>query len=421
MARFALVALLMILPALPCLGDVIHLKTGGRIDGKIMEKTDQAVKIRTRAGVVSIDRNRIERIEYKALPVEDYHQELKKLADDDILGHYALGVWCKDNRLRKQAEERFRYVLKLNPEHKDARRQLGYRRYRGRWMTAEEVMIAQGKVEHDGEWVTPKKAEQMAMLEKQQAICKRLAKLAQAVELGSGKGRKRAMDALAAMKDPDAIEPLGRFADNEHADVRMAVINALTGIGTGPAADELARVVLIDPKEELRALALAGLKKIKGADASEYYISALRVYRKKPVELKEHAVMKRRVLARGAWALGEIGDKRSIPTLISVLVVNMGYSVTRTKPMSVKGPTTIRNHRVGPYGKPTGKTHDGRLLEPSIGALKTETERVIFTNEDAHKALMKLTGKDFGFEKTPWGEWWVMNKPIFGPENPFDE
>jgi len=421
MARYLIIALLLILPSSQCPGDVIHLKTGGRVDGKILEKTDQAVKIRTQAGEVSVDRNRIEHIEYKALPIEDYHKELKQLTDDDIQGHYALGMWCKDNRLRKEAEERFRYVLKLNPEHKDARRQLGYRRYRGRWMTSDEVMIAQGKVRYGSEWVTPKEAEHLAALEKQQAISKRLSRLAQAIEQGSRKSRERAMDALAATRDPDAVKPLGRFAESKHVGVRRGVINALTGIGTCPAADELAKIVLIDPEEELRVLALAGLKKIKGIDASEYYISALSVYRKKPVELKEHAVLKRRVLTRGAWALGEIGDKRAIPTLISVLVVDMGYSVTRTQPRSVKGPTTIKSHEISPHGQPTGRTHQARLLQPSVGAVKTETETVIFINEEAHEALRKLTGEDFGFEKTPWGEWWLMNKPIFGPENPFDE
>ena len=421
MRRLSLIVLLLALAYPLGFADILHLKNGGKIEGEILSETAEAVRIKTTIGTVDIARTQIDRVERKRLPAEEYGRELKALPAADVLGHFALGMWCKEHRLSEQAEERFRHVLKLSPDHAGARRELGFEKFRGRWMTREEAMIAKGYIKHQGKWVTPDKAAELTREAKEKETLKRIAMLAQKVELGSATGRKRAMQAFTTMKDPLYARPLGKFADHEHRNVRMGVILALTNIRTGDAADELARVVLIEDDIELRTLALDGIRKIPGTDTVGYFTSALRVYRKKAVDSKKDAILKREVLSRASWALGEIGERRAVPTLISVLVVDMGYSIVKTKPQTVTGPSTVRAPEIGPDGKPTGRTLSGRFSRHTFGGTETAAERVIFANEEALNALRKLTGQSFGLDKARWGEWWLMNKPILGPEDPFDE
>ena len=69
---------------------------------------------------------------------EKYQKKAAKVADRDTRGHYQLGLWCKKAGLEDRARKHFEKVTLLDPDHAGARRNLGYVRYRGQWMTAEE-------------------------------------------------------------------------------------------------------------------------------------------------------------------------------------------------------------------------------------------------------------------------------------------
>ena len=76
-----------------------------------------------------------------------------ELRTDDLEGHYQLAIWCKEKKLPTQADREFETVLKINPDHEDARKELGYVvKYEGKWMTEDEAKIAQGYVKYKGMW-----------------------------------------------------------------------------------------------------------------------------------------------------------------------------------------------------------------------------------------------------------------------------
>ena len=101
---------------------------------------------------------------------ELYHQRAAALKVDDADGHYRLALWCEGNGLKAYALREYRIVVTVEPDHRAARRALGYERIRGRWVKGEDAMRAKGFVEHEGVWVTP---EEYALLAKDEIRVKR--------------------------------------------------------------------------------------------------------------------------------------------------------------------------------------------------------------------------------------------------------
>lgn len=69
---------------------------------------------------------------------ETYEKRLAKLGDDDASGHYRLGLWCRRRKLPARATRQFEKTIAIDPDHKGARKQLGYLRYDDQWVKPEE-------------------------------------------------------------------------------------------------------------------------------------------------------------------------------------------------------------------------------------------------------------------------------------------
>ena len=69
--------------------------------------------------------------------------------------------WCRDHNLPAQRKTHLERVLQLDPDQADARRLLGYRKVKDKWMTLEEEMADKGYVKRcDGtRWMTQQDAE----------------------------------------------------------------------------------------------------------------------------------------------------------------------------------------------------------------------------------------------------------------------
>ncbi|MFW6163909.1 MAG: hypothetical protein ACODAJ_14150 [Planctomycetota bacterium] len=117
--------LLVLVMALPWAGaDVVRLRNGGELVGKIVESDDDSVTIRTPTSKMTVPRARIESIERGEAPSDVYARRAAELADDDVKGHLALADYCAEHDLRKQAVAELRHVLSLRPDHASARARL---------------------------------------------------------------------------------------------------------------------------------------------------------------------------------------------------------------------------------------------------------------------------------------------------------
>lgn len=138
--RFCLIALCAVLCFVSVsAADVIHLKDGGKIEGKVITETETEVQIATKYGVQNIPKENIKQVETTPTVREVYREKLSEIEEGDADAHYQLGLWCKEQGLVSEAELEFREAIKLNPGHHGARVEMGFVFYGGRWVHVDEL------------------------------------------------------------------------------------------------------------------------------------------------------------------------------------------------------------------------------------------------------------------------------------------
>jgi hypothetical protein len=158
------VVLLALALVLLSLADVLLLKDGRRIEGRIVAEDASSVTLETIIGRQTFARSEIASISTTRTPKEEFEERKAacKTADD----HYQLGRWCLVNKMRKQAPVLFARAIELDSDHEGARAELGFVRYKDEWLTPEQrarraradleaEMRAKGLVPHGDLWVTP--------------------------------------------------------------------------------------------------------------------------------------------------------------------------------------------------------------------------------------------------------------------------
>jgi len=163
-----LVFLALLLAAGIALADKVIFKDGRELEGTVVEETDRWIRLKTRFGTQKIERSQIRDIIKGRTREEEYTARKKALKLDDLDGHVALALWCREEKMVREAKEMWERVLLLDPEHEMAHRELGHVRYNDRWYTPGEVekvkeaeWKAKGYVQYEGEWVPKEDAEKM--------------------------------------------------------------------------------------------------------------------------------------------------------------------------------------------------------------------------------------------------------------------
>jgi len=147
----------LLLTAAPVFADIIHLKDGGKIEGKVINESETEVQIATKYGVQSIPMENIKEVEKTPTIIEIYRQKLDALEENDAEARYQLGLWCKEQGLKAEAELQFREALNYAPDYRGAWVELGYVFYGGKWVHRDKLkdLIEQkGYVVYDGRLMT---------------------------------------------------------------------------------------------------------------------------------------------------------------------------------------------------------------------------------------------------------------------------
>lgn len=118
----------------PVHADKVILKSGEVVEGKIDLDASGLIVIRTAQGVRTIRREDVRKVEKDKTPKDLYKEKAAALRRGDAKGHYELGLWCKEKKLRKEARREFEAVLRLEKDHAEARKELGYVHQDGRWV-----------------------------------------------------------------------------------------------------------------------------------------------------------------------------------------------------------------------------------------------------------------------------------------------
>ena len=153
-------------PAL--LADVIVLKSGEKLEGKIISETATSLRIETPFGTTDVERTRVAKIERGQTPKDKYTERKAALKAGDVAGRWELALFCKENKLTKEWKKLLEEILAIDPQHDQANREVGRIQYDGKWFTKEALekykdeerkkMEAAGMVLHDGRWMTEAEA-----------------------------------------------------------------------------------------------------------------------------------------------------------------------------------------------------------------------------------------------------------------------
>lgn len=158
MIRFATGALVVLAAAAAAWGDEVQLTNGRKLEGIIIADRKQPTKVvlEVGAGIVVLDSKEVSSVAKGRTLLHEYYErwdgvkESRKARD-----FHDLAVWAREGKLVKFVRPLCEKAIALEPDHAGARKDLGYSRVGGKWLTHEEAMTASGMVPFEGRWISP--------------------------------------------------------------------------------------------------------------------------------------------------------------------------------------------------------------------------------------------------------------------------
>jgi hypothetical protein len=364
-------------------GDVVELAGGGRVEGRIANSADKdpsALVIELNGGgQLKVSRSQVARIESRSA-VEAEYEKLARTSPDTIEGHVKMAEWCRERKLRFQAQRHWERVVSLEPNHAAARVALGYRQKNGQWVTREDVMASRGLVLYEGRYVTPQHVELMKRHEQAKASqgdwAGDLDRLRRALV---GRREDRAAEALAEVqqiRDPLAAEALvALLRREEDPALKRLWIEVAARLDHRLAMDALIDLSLSDAEPEIRHECLERLIKSGRPGLVTPYIRALKD-------------ADNEIVNRAGAALGQIGDPDAISALIDALLTRHRFKVGDGNP----------NQHAYTFSP------EGGAFSFGGGGPQIVTQAV--RNPDVLSALVALSGgASFDYDQEQWRRW----------------
>jgi hypothetical protein len=364
-------------------GDVFELANGGRVEGRLVESTDHADKNvvveLAGGGRLSIPRSQITRVDAISQEEAEY-EKLARTSPDTVEAHWELSEWCRERKLRVEAQQHLTRILELDPNHEQARGLLGFRKKDGQWVTRDEVMDGRGMVMYEGRYVTRQHVE---LLDRQKEAKVSQADWANNLERMrrwlTGRRQDRAAEALTeiqSIRDPLAAEAvvamLGREKDPELKRLWMEVASRLDHQAS---VDALVELSLVDADPEVRHESLEYLVKSGRKGLVRPYIRALKD-------------RDNEIVNRAGAALGQIRDADAIGPLIDALVTKHKFKVTEGNP----------DQHAYTFSPQTGGF--------SFGGGGPQIVTRALRNPDVLGALVTLSGgASFDYDQEQWRRW----------------
>ena len=391
------------LGALAARGDVVHLRSGGTLEGRIEAEDDQRVTLRTRVGIIKIARQDIERIERGPSILDEYERRRAQVRDEPQ-ALYELALWCKANGFAAEAREHLRRAIALDPDFEPARTALGYVRVGRYWVRADRRT-------RPSRSATARRGTTAAQNHSSLDVVNLRARLTQQIrairttmlDTGSPRLIRQGREKIRRIDNPAAILPLASVLSKGSVAARLALVEALSRFKEDEATLNLAVLALSDDDPDVRHKALVELKRRGDPRVGEQFRRALR---------SNNDVL----IRRAAYALGKLRYAPAIPDLIRLLrargrgfveiPVNLYWSsFTRTfsgisQVLVAKGTVVV---------VPTiGVATSGTVLQAQ--PVYQERDLTVYRTE-VLEALKQITGQNFGFDVRAWQQWYEEHQP----------
>ncbi|MEM8885787.1 MAG: HEAT repeat domain-containing protein [Planctomycetota bacterium] len=331
---------------------------------------------------------------------KEYEQRLASLSQDDAIAQYRLSLWCQEKGLKIEARRHQRIVVTLQPDHRAARRALGFEKVHGRWVAGKDKMRAKGFVKHDGVWLTPEEYRHYAADEVAEAEAKAARRVGnQAIKMAWRKDpreRQRAMGMIEQIDAKHRLRPLAIAARINYPDVRMQAVKGLGALNSEDSLPPLYKRAIFDRDESIRKAAVEAIKQIDAKGKIGPFVRALG---SSFDTVRLHAVQ----------ALGALGDTAAVGPLVA------RYSVGGGSGQAVYLAQTTQVSYVQDFDVEVAQT--SFIADPVIGVVQDGIVHAfrtlsingfyeVYEKPALADALGALTGKDFGQHPEKWVEWY---------------
>ncbi|MCA9316362.1 MAG: HEAT repeat domain-containing protein [Planctomycetes bacterium] len=290
--------------------DVVTTRDGLRVEGQASRLEDGRWRVATPDGEVFLRADDVVAVVEGAAPRARIEERLEGLAADDVAGHYKLALEATAEGQADLARRSLERVLVLDPDHRAARRALGFERVGERWLTHDEACLERGLVLFDGSWRLPAEVEKVS-------------RATRTLDAGARDGRVTRL--LAQLTDGDAALSRAvrlRLASLEHRELLDGALEAL--YDRRPAVRRVAAQALAELGDEaaLRRLLFSAVRDAD-ADVRHEAVEAARSFGHPDAAVplvKALASENEAIVAHAAQALGELGDHRAISYLVKRMV-----------------------------------------------------------------------------------------------------
>jgi len=377
--------------------DTVVLKNGLEVSGAVAEKGG-TVEVACDGKTRVFPRDRVAEIRRGESPAEEFTRRAAALADDDAAGWFKLGLWARANGVPRTSDA-FERVIEIDPDHRAARRELGYERIDGDWVSGDEAMRRKGFVLAGGRWLLPAEADRLMRegLMEQAPVTEEMRKFArevvEALQDDNAEIRAAAREMADALPDAAILGPMKKLLLAAHEDTRIFAVKTLSRTRDRTALPFLIRTSMFDAKEDVRNAALRAIKGFGDADVFFPYARAT---------LSDNPVAS----IQGAKALASLGDMRGVDVILRRVSIALG-AAGRANLMVGQQNSYIQDFDVeiaqaAAIGDPIVQTiRDGIILDFKV--LGGYGEGWIVEQRGAYsQALQDLTGRDFGQDWKAW-------------------
>jgi len=335
---------------------------------------------------ITLDASQVKKV-LPARPNEAEYERIAPTYPDTAAAQWELAQWCRDHKLTAQRQVHLRRVIELDPNHIEARRALGYSQVDGQWVTQEGAMTARGYVRHNGKWLSAQEVE-LAQSKReldtaQQEWCQKLKRWRG--WLGTDRDQE-ARENITGASDPMAVKGLALgLRDDKDSRARLLFVAALAKIDAPEAARAMAIASIYDSVEDVRLTCLDVLQTKKRPEVVSYYVTKL--------NSKKNT---NEIINLAAVGLGRMKDPSAIGPLIDALVTTHKFKIVQAGGDGAMSPSFGK----GPNGGGTGLAMGGgpKYRYQSI------------PNQSVLDALVALTGRNFNFDKQAWKYWYSAQK-----------
>ncbi len=399
--------MLLLLSALPVfadeLPDRIKLRSGAELRVKIMstpqtEKRSYVVFKTESGATVKLERKRIASLLKSDEANEAYLRHLGT-RQETVAWHLEIIEWCKDQpqgRLKFRDEIRYHreMILRIDPDDLKARKLLGYQRVgSGQWML-EDLLYDRYGYERNGATITPKLFRRIDQGDQQANVLNAVFKKQFKLWLRDVKRGRVANQQLQQRLFQLCTESTAYLIFEQHArqetrpNVRAMYIDAFGRVPSRAATGALVYFSVNDPIDELREQAATLLQQ---PDFDQgLAMTRMSEFMSNP---------NNRVINEAAFAIKELAQPGDNSFLRDVMLrLTDALVTTHIVPKAgaiEEGRLDVNFGGIGPDSFTTGGG--------------PQTEQVQMRNGSVLSTLKKMTGKDFGYNKKRWEQFFVEN------------